>query len=112
MSPRARRATPTPRDGEGLVRPQPRHGPRRGGRGDGATVGRYTVANGGEPQLWWADRQYDFRAYLDSAGKVLDLVGDYDRLDAADRSVLTCPELRYGQRAALARARGPSRMRR
>ena len=49
---------------------------------------------GGEPQLWWADRQYDFRAYLDPAGRVLDLVGDYDRLGAEDRAVLTCPELR------------------
>ena len=48
----------------------------------GAPSGEYTVANGGEPQLWWADRQYDFRAYLDLDGRVLDLVGDYDRLDA------------------------------
>jgi hypothetical protein len=60
----------------------------------GTPSGEYTVTNGGEPQLWWADRQYDFRAYLDPEGRVLDLVGDYDRLGAADRRVLTCPELR------------------
>ena len=60
----------------------------------GAPSGEYTVANGGEPQLWWTDRQYDFRAYLDPAGRVLDLVGDYDRLSGEDRAVLTCPELR------------------
>jgi hypothetical protein len=60
----------------------------------GPPSGEYTVADGGEPQLWWADRQYDFRAYLDLDGSVLDLVGDYDRLDAADRRVLSCPELR------------------
>jgi hypothetical protein len=60
----------------------------------GEASGEYTVANGGEPQLWWADRQYDFRAYLDPAGRVLDLVGDYDRLSAEDRAALTCPELR------------------
>ena len=60
----------------------------------GEPSGEYTVANGGEPQLWWADRQYDFRAYLDLDGRVLDLVGDYDRLGAADRGALSCPELR------------------
>ncbi len=60
----------------------------------GEPSGEYTVENGGEPQLWWADRQYDFRAYLDSDDRVLDLVGDYDRLDAADRDLLGCPELR------------------
>jgi hypothetical protein len=60
----------------------------------GAPSGEYTVANGGEPQLWWADRQYDFRAYLDLDGRVLDLVGDYDRLEATDRQLLDCPELR------------------
>jgi hypothetical protein len=60
----------------------------------GTASGEYTVANGGEPQLWWADRQYDFRAYLDVDGAVLDLVGDYDRLEAADRDQLGCPELR------------------
>ncbi|HET9423658.1 MAG TPA: hypothetical protein VFO49_21140 [Nocardioides sp.] len=60
----------------------------------GPPSGEYTVANGGEPQLWWADRQYDFRVYLDLDGRLLDLVGDYDRLDAADRQLLDCPELR------------------
>lgn len=60
----------------------------------GPPSGEYTVADGGEPQLWWADRQYDFRVYLDTDGSILDLVGDYDRLAAADRQVLTCPELR------------------
>lgn len=60
----------------------------------GPPSGEYTVDNGGEPQLWWADRQYDFRAYLDLDGRVLDLVGDYDRLGAADRRNLDCPELR------------------
>ena len=60
----------------------------------GKPSGEYTVANGGEPQLWWANRQYDFRAYLDPEGRVLDLVGDYDRLGEADRRVLSCPELR------------------
>ena len=60
----------------------------------GEQSGEYTVANGGEPQLWWANRQYDFRAYLDPERRVLDLVGDYDRLDAADLKLLDCPELR------------------
>ncbi len=60
----------------------------------GEPSGEYTVADGGEPQLWWADRQYDFRAYLDVDDTVLDLVGDYDRLDAVDRRLLDCPELR------------------
>lgn len=60
----------------------------------GPPSGEYTVANGGEPQLWWADGQYDFRVYLDVTGEILDLVGDYDRLDAADRQLLDCPELR------------------
>jgi hypothetical protein len=60
----------------------------------GPASGEYTVANGGEPQLWWADGQYDFRVYLDPTDKILDLVGDYDRLDAADRQLLDCPELR------------------
>lgn len=60
----------------------------------GEPSGEYTVANGGEPQLWWADRQYDFRVYLDLDDTILDLVGDYDRLSAADRQLLDCPELR------------------
>ncbi len=60
----------------------------------GEPSGEYTVANGGEPQLWWANRQYDFRAYLDPQGRVLDLVGDYDRLSAADLNLLDCAELR------------------
>jgi len=60
----------------------------------GPPSGEYTVENGGEPQLWWADRQYDFRVYLDLDGSILDLVGDYDRLGAADREQLDCPELR------------------
>ena len=60
----------------------------------GAPSGEYTVADGGEPQLWWADRQYDFRVYLDVDGSILDLVGDYDRLSASDRRLLECPELR------------------
>ena len=60
----------------------------------GPPSGEYTVANGGAPQLWWAERQYDFRAYLDLDGRVLDLVGDYDRLGAEDRELLDCPELR------------------
>ncbi len=63
----------------------------------GEPSGVYTVTNGGEPQLWWALRQYDFRAYLDGDGpgaRVLDLVGDYDALSLADRDRLPCPELR------------------
>ncbi len=60
----------------------------------GEASGEYTVANGGEPQLYWARRQYDFRAYLDLDGRVIDLVGDYDALSAADRERLPCPELR------------------
>lgn len=61
----------------------------------GDPSGEYTVADGGEPQLWWAADQYDFRAYLDPAeGTVTDLVGDYDALSAADRELLDCPELR------------------
>lgn len=61
----------------------------------GPPSGEYTVADGGEPQLWWAADQYDFRAYLDPVGDtVTDLVGDYDALTAGERSGLTCPELR------------------
>ena len=60
----------------------------------GEPSGEYTLDNGGEPQLWWAQDQYDFRAYLDARGRVLDLVGDYDALGAADRDQLDCPELR------------------
>jgi hypothetical protein len=63
----------------------------------GDPSGEYTVADGGEPQLWWAQDQYDFRAYLDPVdpdGPVLELVGDYDALSAEDRALLDCPELR------------------
>ena len=60
----------------------------------GEPSGEYTVSNGGEPQLYWARREYDFRVYLDVQGTVLDLVGDYDELSAADRELLPCPELR------------------
>lgn len=60
----------------------------------GPPSGEYTISNGGEPQLWWAADQYDFRAYLEPDGTVLDLVGDYDALSAADRDRLDCPELR------------------
>ena len=61
----------------------------------GEPSGEYTVSDGGEPQLWWAADQYDFRAYLDPADEtVTDLVGDYDALSAADREQLPCPELR------------------
>ena len=61
----------------------------------GAPSGEYTVSDGGEPQLWWAQDQYDFRADLDPVdGSVLELVGDYDALSADDRAQLTCPELR------------------
>lgn len=60
----------------------------------GEPSGEYTVDNGGEPQLWWARAPYDFRAYLDVDGSVLELVGDYDGLSAADRDGLTCLELR------------------
>lgn len=60
----------------------------------GEPSGRYTVADGGEPQLYWAAAPYDFRAYLDTTGRVLDLVGDYDALTARDRARLPCPELR------------------
>lgn len=60
----------------------------------GEASGEYTVANGGEPQVYWARRQYDFRAYLGLDGRVIDLVGDYDALSAADRERLPCPELR------------------
>lgn len=60
----------------------------------GEPSGEYTVADGGEPQLWWAQDQYDFRVYLDVDGSVLELVGDYDALSAEDRALLPCPELR------------------
>ena len=63
----------------------------------GEASGTYTIANGGEPQLYWARDQYDFRAYLDTdppTGRTIDLVGDYDRLTASERAGLTCPELR------------------
>jgi hypothetical protein len=60
----------------------------------GPPSGEYTVADGGEPQLWWANRQYDFRVYLGASGTLLDLVGDYDRLSVGDRRLLDCPELR------------------
>ncbi len=60
----------------------------------GDPSGEYTVSDGGEPQLWWAQDQYDFRVYLDVDGSVLELVGDYDALSAADRELLRCPELR------------------
>jgi hypothetical protein len=60
----------------------------------GEPSGEYTVSDGGEPQLYWTQLPYDFRAYLDAAGRVIDLVGDYDALSAADRSRLSCPELR------------------
>lgn len=61
----------------------------------GEPSGEYTVSDGGEPQLWWAADQYDFRAYLDPTdGTVTDLVGDYDALSGEDRRLLDCPELR------------------
>jgi hypothetical protein len=60
----------------------------------GPPSGEYTVSDGGEPQLWWAQDQYDFRAYLDADGSVLELVGDYDSLSQADRELVRCPELR------------------
>ncbi len=60
----------------------------------GEPSGEYTVSDGGEPQLWWAKDQYDFRVYLDVDGSVLELVGDYDALSAEDRTLLPCPELR------------------
>ena len=60
----------------------------------GPPSGEYTVSDGGEPQLWWAQNQYDFRVYLDVDGSVLELVGDYDALGADDRALLRCPELR------------------
>ena len=61
----------------------------------GEPSGEYTVSDGGEPQVYWAADQYDFRAYLDPVdGTVTDLLGDYDALPAADRSLLDCPELR------------------
>ncbi|QYJ05230.1 hypothetical protein KUV85_05995 [Nocardioides panacisoli] len=60
----------------------------------GTPSGEYTVANGGEPQLWWAAGPYDFRAYLDLRGTVTELVADHDALSAEDRDRLDCPELR------------------
>ncbi len=63
----------------------------------GEPSGTYTIGDGGEPQLYWTQDQYDFRAYLDTdppRGRAIDLVGDYDRLAAAERDALTCPELR------------------
>ncbi len=60
----------------------------------GPPSGEYTISNGGEPQLYWASRQYDFRAYLDLDDTVLDLVGDYDALSEGDRRLLACPEMR------------------
>lgn len=60
----------------------------------GEPSGEYTVANGGEPQLWWASGPYDFRMYLELDGSIAELVGDYDALVTADRELLYCPELR------------------
>ncbi len=60
----------------------------------GPPSGEYSVSDGGEPQLWWAQDQYDFRVYLDVDGSVLELVGDYDALSEDDRALLPCPELR------------------
>ncbi|MEZ0580029.1 hypothetical protein [Nocardioides sp. MH1] len=60
----------------------------------GEPSGEYTVSDGGDPQLWWAQDQYDFRVYLDTDGTVFQLVADYDALGTADRAELTCPELR------------------
>jgi hypothetical protein len=60
----------------------------------GEPSGEYTVSDGGEPQLWWAKDQYDFRVYLDVDGSILEIVGDYDALSADDRALLPCPELR------------------
>lgn len=60
----------------------------------GEPSGEYTVANGGEPQLWWASGPYDFRAYLNPQGLVTELVADHDALTAQDRATLDCPELR------------------
>lgn len=63
----------------------------------GPASGTYSLVDGGEPQVYWTDRQYDFRAYLTEvtpAGTALELVGDYDALEARDREVLDCPELR------------------
>lgn len=63
----------------------------------GPASGTYSVLDGGEPQLFWTDRQYDFRAYLTEVGPpgtALELVGDYDALSAQDRESLDCPELR------------------
>ena len=48
----------------------------------GEPSGEYTVSDGGEPQLWWAQDQYDFRVYLDIDDSVLELVGDYDARSA------------------------------
>lgn len=63
----------------------------------GPASGTYSLVDGGEPQLYWTDRQYDFRAYLTQVtppGTALELVGDYDALSAEDREALDCPELR------------------
>lgn len=63
----------------------------------GPASGTYSLLDGGEPQVYWTDRQYDFRAYLTEvtpAGTALDLVGDYDALSSTDREQLDCPELR------------------
>jgi len=52
----------------------------------------------GEPQMWWARDQYDFRVCLDVDGSELklglELIGDHDALNAEDRGEPTCPELR------------------
>lgn len=63
----------------------------------GPASGTYSLLDGGEPQVYWTERQYDFRAYLTEvtlAGTAVDLVGDYDALSSEDREVLDCPELR------------------
>ena len=60
----------------------------------GEPSGEYTVSDSGEPQLWWAQDQYDFRVYLDVDDSVLELVGDYDALGTDDKALLACPELR------------------
>ena len=61
----------------------------------GEPTGEYTIADGGDPQLYWVSNQYDFRVFYDAPSEqVLDLIGDYDALEASDLAQLDCPELR------------------
>jgi hypothetical protein len=60
----------------------------------GEPSGEYTVSDGWDPHLWWAQGPYDFRVYLEPDGSVSELVAEYDALAASERAQLDCPSLR------------------